>query len=360
MTNEHGVAIDYRGDPAESTRFAYWGIWLGGVWSEETEGTNGIGTSITERRPITIHQSQHFRSRHIGLSCSGAPISDGRGELIGVLDISSFDASLSEQSHALAGALVVESARAIGERYFREQFRGQWIVAMGSPDAMSDTILLAVDEDRQIVGANHNARNLLPSIGAVSGGGVSLWSLFERNDDAFRGGDHADDNRVRMVPVGGSGSLPVLITPPAAPAAAWRSSEGKSLRRLPRLTVTTSAEQTATFAQSKGGLPPRVLRRVEEFIDLNLNQNIDLETLAATAGLSLHHFARAFRRSAHLPPHAYVLQKRIDLARDLLFRTDRPLADIALATGFADQSHFARQFRQSNGVSPSAFRRLHR
>jgi transcriptional regulator GlxA family with amidase domain len=102
------------------------------------------------------------------------------------------------------------------------------------------------------------------------------------------------------------------------------------------------------------------LRRVKEYIDDHLTETIDLERLATTAGLSLHHFARAFKRSAGVPPHGYVLRQRLNRARDLLVCTDQPLAEIALAAGFSDQSHFARQFRQSFGVSPGNFRRSYR
>jgi transcriptional regulator of acetoin/glycerol metabolism len=69
-----GVAVDHRGDDSDSSRFKYWGTWLGGVWSEAIEGTNGIGTCIAEERPVTVHRSQHYRSRHINLSCSGADL----------------------------------------------------------------------------------------------------------------------------------------------------------------------------------------------------------------------------------------------------------------------------------------------
>jgi transcriptional regulator of acetoin/glycerol metabolism len=74
LTDATGVVVDHRGEDGEKSRFEYWGTWLGGVWSEEIEGTNGIGTCIAEKRPVTIHRSQHFRSRNMDLSCSGAPV----------------------------------------------------------------------------------------------------------------------------------------------------------------------------------------------------------------------------------------------------------------------------------------------
>jgi GAF domain len=99
-----GVAIEHRGEQAEAGDFEYWGTWLGGVWAEEIEGTNGIGTCITEERPVTVHRTQHFRSRHINLSCSGAPIFGVDGQLLAVLDVSAIDPLRSERAHALTGA----------------------------------------------------------------------------------------------------------------------------------------------------------------------------------------------------------------------------------------------------------------
>src|SRR5215471_15338380 len=76
LCNRDGVAIDYRANAADAQQFRHWGIYLGGVWSEEVEGTNAIGTSISELRAVTVHGAQHFRARHISLSCSSAPILD--------------------------------------------------------------------------------------------------------------------------------------------------------------------------------------------------------------------------------------------------------------------------------------------
>src|SRR4030095_14460147 len=60
LCNSDGVAIHHRGDDNKVQEFKRWGIWLGGVWSERVEGTNGIGTCITDRRPVFVHLSDHF------------------------------------------------------------------------------------------------------------------------------------------------------------------------------------------------------------------------------------------------------------------------------------------------------------
>jgi AraC-like DNA-binding protein len=117
---------------------------------------------------------------------------------------------------------------------------------------------------------------------------------------------------------------------------------------------------TATIVEAeqlRGGLAPAVPRRVCEYIDSHLDEDLRLETLASTAMLSMSHFARAFRDRVGVPPHRYVLQRRIDRAREMLAGTESPLAEIAAAMGFADQSHFARHFHRTVGIAPSEFRR---
>src|SRR6476661_4072339 len=59
LCNSDGVAIHHRGDNSQDHEFKRWGIWLGGVWSEKVEGTNGIGTCITDRRPALVHCAEH-------------------------------------------------------------------------------------------------------------------------------------------------------------------------------------------------------------------------------------------------------------------------------------------------------------
>jgi AraC-like DNA-binding protein len=355
LCNDQGVAVDHRGNEAEASEFKYWGTWLGGVWSEQVEGTNGIGTCIAEERPITVHQGQHFRARNISLSCSGAPIFDSDGKLAAVLDVSSIDPHLSEQSHALTGALTEASARAIEERSFRERFRREWIAAIAPSDGASSAMLLAVDRHHSIVGANRRARTVLSGKGHDAENGISLWAIFERNPRIFRN-KHRGDFATSLVPAGTSQMWPALITPPEATSGPWRSSETAGLHTRPRHDVLGNLHPPAPDPQARGGLPPRALRRVKEYIDSNLETSIDLAALADTAGLSMFHFARAFKQSEGITPHGYLLERRVERAQKLLATTNLSLSKIAHASGFADQSHLARHFRSRVGVSPSMFR----
>jgi AraC family transcriptional regulator len=106
----------------------------------------------------------------------------------------------------------------------------------------------------------------------------------------------------------------------------------------------------------RGGLPPARLRRVEEFLMTHLADDIGLDALAAIADLSPKHFARAFRQSTGMPPHRWLIERRIDRAKALLRTAELSLAEVALACGFADQSHFTAAFRKAAGMTPGGYR----
>ena len=133
-------------------------------------------------------------------------------------------------------------------------------------------------------------------------------------------------------------------------------------RNIQLYTSGPASIRLATFADrqlpasSVGGLTPRALQRIREYIDEHLAENIELETLADIAGLSKWHFARAFKQSVGTPPHFYLIQRRLERAQELLAETDLSLAQIALKSGFSDQSHFSRRFRMFLGVTPRSFR----
>ena len=350
-----GVAVEHRGEDAQTSRFEYWGTWLGGVWSEGVEGTNGIGTCIVEERPVTVHRSQHFRSRHINLSCSGAPVFGVDGRLTAVLDVSAIDPELSERAHALTGALTVRSARAIEERFFREHFRREWILAVAAPEGGTSGMLLAMDGDQRIVGANRAARTSLLLDDRGLRAGISLWTIFERDLDLFRRKDRTDVC-TRLLVAGSNDSRPALVTPPDVSS----NLTNIKLHTRPRLDSIDTLLKLTPTQQAQGGLSVGAMRRVREYVGVHLSESIDLAMLAAVAGLSMHHFARQFKQSAGVTPHHYLTQKRLERAQEMLGQTDLSLAEIAYAVGFSDQSHLARHFRHMLGTTPREFRRSQR
>jgi len=109
-------------------------------------------------------------------------------------------------------------------------------------------------------------------------------------------------------------------------------------------------------APTRGGLSGRRLNRVLEYIHANLESEMHLRELAETAELSSFHFARLFKQSTGISPHQYILQRRLERAKELLGKPAMSLSDISLQSGFADQSHFTNVFRRFVGVTPSKFR----
>jgi AraC family transcriptional regulator len=106
-----------------------------------------------------------------------------------------------------------------------------------------------------------------------------------------------------------------------------------------------------------GTLPRRRLRAVVAYVEDHLDANLTLEELAAVAHRSPYHFARQFRAATGLPPHQFVIARRVERARQLLQEDgDLPLAQVALRAGFSDQSQFSRHFKRLVGVTPGRFR----
>lgn len=107
-----------------------------------------------------------------------------------------------------------------------------------------------------------------------------------------------------------------------------------------------------------GSLTPWQLRLARDTIDAHLGEGISLAQMASDCGLSVSHFARAFRYSTGVPPHQWLIQRRVDRAKDLMRTTSSPLVEIAFACGFSDQSHFTRVFSQVTGKTPSQWRHV--
>lgn len=104
-------------------------------------------------------------------------------------------------------------------------------------------------------------------------------------------------------------------------------------------------------------LPPRKLRRALEYIDDNLRGDISLAGVAQALAMSPWHFAHAFRQTTGLPPHRFVLERKIEQAKSLLRETDLPIIEIAHRIGCASHSHFSVLFRRTTGQTPRDFRR---
>jgi AraC family transcriptional regulator len=107
----------------------------------------------------------------------------------------------------------------------------------------------------------------------------------------------------------------------------------------------------------RGGLAPWQIHRATEFLEANLQGSTSLYSVAAECGLSVSHFARAFRKTFGRPPYRWLIERRVDMAKTYLLHSDLPLADIALRCGFPDQSALNKSFRRLLKQSPGEWRR---
>ncbi|MGO4671926.1 GAF domain-containing protein [Bosea sp. 2YAB26] len=157
FTDREGVPLDRRGVVGDDVDFRNIGLWTGMVWSEASEGTNGVGTCLAEGRPLTIHRDQHFLTRNIGLSCSVAPIWDAQGRLIATLDVSTCRADLTPAMLKLVASATLEAAHRIEAHHFRMVFpKARIVVAQDRFGGGGG--LLAVDKEDLVIGASRAAR----------------------------------------------------------------------------------------------------------------------------------------------------------------------------------------------------------
>ncbi|NWA26593.1 sigma-54-dependent Fis family transcriptional regulator [Pseudomonas gingeri] len=164
LTDARGVILNCVTAPAERKIFERAGLWLGADWSEACEGTNGIGTCLVERQSLTIHQDEHFRGRHTGLTCSASPVFDPQGELMAVLDVSSARPEVSRQSQFHTMALVNLSAKMIESCYFLRHYDNHWLLRFhlqAESVGLFSEGLLAFDGEGRISAVNQSALNLL-------------------------------------------------------------------------------------------------------------------------------------------------------------------------------------------------------
>jgi AraC family transcriptional regulator len=101
-------------------------------------------------------------------------------------------------------------------------------------------------------------------------------------------------------------------------------------------------------------------RRVREYIDAHIAGPIRVADLSALLQLSEAHFSRSFKQAFGVSPHAFVIQRRLELAAQYMLETDSSLSDIALRCGFTDQPHLCKHFRLATGHTPAAWRRARR
>lgn len=156
LADHKGRILDHRCHVADADVFDMVGLVSGGDWSEAAEGTNGIGTCLSEERALTIHREEHFSARNIAMTCLSAPIHGAQGDLLAVVDVSTAREDQSPASNGLIGALVQQTAQQIELAIFQQAFPTARMV-LADPQCLGSGFL-AVDADDIVLGATRGAR----------------------------------------------------------------------------------------------------------------------------------------------------------------------------------------------------------
>jgi AraC family transcriptional regulator len=116
--------------------------------------------------------------------------------------------------------------------------------------------------------------------------------------------------------------------------------------------------QNQPLLSYEDGLSREKLAQAMEYIDVHLGEDLSLSAIANNLNMSQYYFCRLFKRSTGISPHQYLIQQRIERAKQLLKRPELTVTAVALQCGFSGQSHFAKHFRKQTGLTPQQFRHL--
>jgi transcriptional regulator of acetoin/glycerol metabolism len=352
VADRDALVVSHRASDADAVELRQHGSWPGALWSEAIEGNNGIGTAIAEGRPMIVRRDEHFRRRHWAFTCVGMPVFDADATLVANLCLTSQASALDDP--ALALGLMRAAALSIEQRQFRMRFNSHWIVLCAPPGERHRPGLLAVDRDHQIVGADRYGRAMLRLKGEQIERGIDIWSLFDPAPGLVAKTIDADLSTM-LTRQDGAEAWHALITPPRRAFHAWRRDSGEvhARQRWLRSDARVPSRHDRTLSS---GLAPSALRRVTDYIENGLDEALPLTDLAAVAGLSKNHFSEAFRRSAGMPPHRWILVRRVERAKTLLLDPGLAVTEVAFAVGFSSSSHLSSAFRRVVGSTPSEFK----
>lgn len=230
LADKHGVALDRRGFGADDKTFESWGLWKGAIWSEESEGTNGIGTCIVEQRTLTIHRDQHFYARNALMSCTTAPIFNHVGELAAVLDVSSCRADLVEGILGLVTIAASDAARRIEAENFKACYATARIILPATPNSSA---LLAVDADDLVIGANRAARHSFGIDQAIINRGVPVQHFLKELSDTASSLQNAERGAIQRALAEADGNV-------SAAAKTLGISRATLHRKMKRLSLSSS------------------------------------------------------------------------------------------------------------------------
>ena len=288
LTDSKGVTVDFIGDRASDSDLRRTGLYLGADWNEGRAGTCAVGTCIATGEALTVHQTDHFDTTHIPLTCTAAPVFDSGGMLAAVLDISAMRSPEPKISQYLALQMVRSYAHKIENANLYNNFRREWVVKLSASLEFAEVdpdFVIAVDGAGRIIGFNHRAGQLL----AAEGGnrapllGRPFADLFEcQVDDLVRFvRSLPTDQRTLRLRRSGTPLFAQAMPPPAITVPRPR---GADEPRLPKPLQAISGGDPALQG---------VLTRAAKLVNTHMSLLIHGET-----GTGKEHLAKALHRSS--------------------------------------------------------------
>jgi transcriptional regulator of acetoin/glycerol metabolism len=298
FTDGKGVAIDYLGQPSLEAELKRCGLYLGSVWAEDIEGTNGVGTCLTVKEAITVHRTEHFRAKNTGLTCTVAPVFDPFGNLMAVLDVSSMSVE-SRAGPQLAQQLVNMASCQIESVFFLEEFSRHWILRL-FPDQHElsplNEGLLALSPDGRIRAANRIAGRWRKRGSGQPLVGCRIEDIFRlQPEELWRSRADGTGSVFTLMPRGSDQPVFALLTPPRQPA--------KRPPQPARSKATTIEEDELTLDRL-AGRDPQLVAAVDR-IQRTARYGLPMLLLGDT-GVGKEAFARASHRQGRYPSGPFV------------------------------------------------------
>ncbi|QTQ38264.1 Sigma54-dependent transcriptional regulator [Aromatoleum petrolei] len=286
LTDRTGATIDRRAAPRYEREFETHGLRVGACWSEQDQGTCGIGTALVDCAPLLVHETEHFLVRNHGISCSAVPLFGPCEEILGVLNTTAISANTNRSCQAVAYNLSLLTASRIEQAIFFEENASNWVIRLSvhpenwTPD---DSILLAFDEEGRVLCMSRQLKHQLPT----PYGDLRIEGLLDVTAERLLNFAHTNPGVPITIPcVLGVSSVHAQIR---APRKAVRVSQSKGTH-----TPAEVPSSNGTVAPDFGGLAVADQKLLESIsrIKLLANNRIPILLLGET-GAGKERFARA-------------------------------------------------------------------
>lgn len=190
VSNRQGVPVLCWSPETDGPDLRERGLCEGVDWSEPSSGTNGIGTSLMERRALCVRPDQHFYASELSITCVSAPFYDHEGALAGAANMTFYGRASEHAPANLLMSSISDATRQIEIDHFHQVFADDRIISVPG-ETRSGSILLAVDRDDVITGASRGARRAFGLTKAGLAAGIIASDLFAKSLDTLQGAEYS-------------------------------------------------------------------------------------------------------------------------------------------------------------------------